>query len=397
MTRSGKISTSMRLEKIKTHVLIIDDSVTIRRTIEKHLGDDYTVSHASNGQEAWELIQSDNTISLAFLDMHMPVMNGMLLLKQIRSSKCGNISNLPVIMITGHDDSDTAKKISYAMGATDFISKPFSSIDIISRAGSYTKLTREISTLEENVTYDSLTKLYNKQGLEEIGKKAISSSHRHQHAFSVLIIQIKDSDKIESKFSKKIIQQIIISIADYIKKSLRDEDVLAHFGSGKFAVLLTKTKAFKARIIALKIQQSIDKLIYKIEGNSVKIKLAVGLNSNENCDYSLTFSELCLPAETEALTSSQNKACKIIRRDELIHKRKYTEKHKKSYPGHEEKTASSDYSATDSKSSDIENQKDFMLEILNGDFEKIPRHHIAHLIKPMESFLNYAHNLIQKQ
>ncbi len=384
-------------EVVKTHILIVDDSATIRKVIEKHLGEAYAVSHASNGQEAWELIQFDDSISLVFADMHMPVMNGMMLLKQIRSSECSGISSLPVIMITGHEDTDVAKQISYTMGATDFISKPFSSIDILSRAGSYTKLTREIATLEENVTHDNLTNLLNKRGLQEIGDREISSSHRHQHGLSIVVMQIKNSDELASKFCKTIVQQITVSIAGHIKKSLRDENVLAHFGSGQFAILLPMTKAFKAHIIALRIQQAIDKLVFKIEGDAVKIKLGVGLNSNENCSHDITFTELCLPAEKAANASLQHNTCKIIRRDELIHKKQDSEKYKKSYPGDEEQVDSSGYSATDSESSDVATQNDFMPEILNGDFEKIPTHHIANLIKPMESFLNYAYGHIQPQ
>ena len=85
----------------ETHVLIVDDSVTTRNVIKKYLGSNYMVHHASNGEEAWQLIQSEENISLVFADLHMPVMNGMLLLKQIRSSDCRRVSNLPVIIING--------------------------------------------------------------------------------------------------------------------------------------------------------------------------------------------------------------------------------------------------------------------------------------------------------
>ena len=72
----------LELEKIQ--VLIVDDSVTIRQVIAKYLGDDYYAIHASNGVEAWQELQSNKSISLVFADLHMPVMNGMMLLQQIR-------------------------------------------------------------------------------------------------------------------------------------------------------------------------------------------------------------------------------------------------------------------------------------------------------------------------
>ena len=57
--------------------------------------------------------------------MHMPVMNGMMLLQTIRESDCERIANLPVIMITGHEDTEAAKKATHNLGATDFLGKTF--------------------------------------------------------------------------------------------------------------------------------------------------------------------------------------------------------------------------------------------------------------------------------
>lgn len=384
-------------EVVKAHILIVDDSATVRNTVEKILGKSYIVSHASNGQEAWELLQSDNSIALVFTDMHMPVMNGMMLLKKIRNSECGNISKLPVIMITGHNDTEVAKKISYTMGATDFVSKPFSSMDIKSRAGSYTKLTREIATLEENITHDRLTKLFNKRGLQEVGDKAIFSSRRHQHKLSVLIIQIKDIDELASKFGNKIIQQIILLLAKNINKSLRNEDVLAHFGSGQFAVLLPVTIVFKAHIIALRIQKGVDKLVFKIADDTEKIKLAVGLSSNGSYNHDITFTQLCFQAEKAAHASAQHNNCKVIRCDDLLHKNQHSVKYKKSSSSNEEQADSTSYSDTDLTISDATSQKNYIQEIINGDFEKIPTQYIENLIKPMESFLHYAYKHTQKQ
>lgn len=141
---SGYLSIMSDLKNIQ--ILVVDDSPTIRGLISKYLKTSYSVLLASNGEEAWQHIQTNNhNITLIFLDMHMPVLNGMLLLKLIRSSDNENISNLPVIMITGHEDSEAAKQASCKMGATDFISKPFSEVDIVSRVRPYTELNQKIA------------------------------------------------------------------------------------------------------------------------------------------------------------------------------------------------------------------------------------------------------------
>ena len=383
------------LELEEIHVLVVDDSATIRNVIAKHLGDAYFTIHASNGEEAWQLIESNDSISLVFADLHMPVMNGMLLLKQIRSSASERISNLPVIMITGHEDSEAAKHASYTMGATDFISKPFSALDIISRAGSYSKLNQKINTLEQNVTYDTLTEFVNRRGLQEIGDKTISGSYRHQFELSVMAMQLDNTDEIQSKYGKSIVEQIIVSVAKNINKSLRTEDVLAHFGSGQFMVLLPMTNAFKSHILALRIQKAINNLAFEMGDYTIRINLAVGLNSTEGYNHQVTFSDLSQQTEDALKVSLQDRECKVVRHDELFSKEHDADEHSQSSSDREQQESTRNDLTADSEKLDMADFSNHMTAILNGDFEKIPAQHIESMIKPLESFLQYAYNNIK--
>jgi diguanylate cyclase (GGDEF)-like protein len=385
------------LELEEIHVLVVDDSTTIRNVIAKHLGDAYFTIHASNGEEAWQLIESNDSISLVFADLHMPVMNGMLLLKQIRSSASERISNLPVIMITGHEDSEAAKHASYTMGATDFISKPFSALDIISRAGSYSKLNQKINALEQNVTYDALTELANRRGLQEIGDKAISGSYRHQLELSVLAMQLDNTDEIQSKYGKSIVEQIIVSVADNIKKSLRTEDVLAHFGAGQFMVLLPMTNAFKSHILALRIQKAINNLAFEMGDYTIRINLAVGLNCTEGYNHQITFSDLSQQTEDALQVSLQDRACKVVRHDELCSKKQDPDEHSQSSSDREQQESSRNDLTADAEKLDMADFSNHMSAILNGDFEKIPAHYIESMIEPLESFLEYAYNNVKPE
>ena len=172
-----------------TEILIIDDSPTIRATIAKYLGDEYITHNAVDGEEGWEMLQMNECISLVFCDIHMPVMNGMLLLQKIRESNRERIANIPVIMITGHDDTVAAKKATHNIGATDFIGKPFDKIDILSRARSYTSLNKQINELEKKAAFDTLTGLYSNRMLLDFGNKTLSFAERHNMAASILFVK----------------------------------------------------------------------------------------------------------------------------------------------------------------------------------------------------------------
>ena len=166
--------------KKKPKILLVDDSKTVRKSAEKILSEDYSVFEASNGKEAWDLVQDDPTFDVIFADLQMPEMNGLQFLQKIRSIDDHRTARLPVIMITGHSDSHAAMRAVFEMGATGFISKPFSDIDLISRAHSYLDLTRKMELLEKLKGVDRLTGLSNFTNFEEHCRKTLSNSYRHK-------------------------------------------------------------------------------------------------------------------------------------------------------------------------------------------------------------------------
>lgn len=104
-------------------ILIVDDSTMIRQILRgllKQLGHT-DVIQSPNGEEALEQLRS-NAVDLVLLDIHMPGMGGISLLKLLRSSP--EFEKMPVIIISADTDpSQTERAIS--LGAQSFINKPF--------------------------------------------------------------------------------------------------------------------------------------------------------------------------------------------------------------------------------------------------------------------------------
>lgn len=107
---------------LKNYILVVDDDEVVRKFLSRVLSNQgYAVTTASNGREAVAMaIQT--TFSLALLDLEMPEMDGIEALQAIR--KIYSEAELPVIMATIHDESDTVVKM-LDLGANDFITKPF--------------------------------------------------------------------------------------------------------------------------------------------------------------------------------------------------------------------------------------------------------------------------------
>lgn len=102
-------------------VLIADDDPITRALVKGSLEQmGFQVTEATNGAEALDALQKYQP-DLLLLDVKMPVMDGIQTLKKLRKLPAGK--HLPVIMLTGLADSDSAAKAA-AAGATDYVTKP---------------------------------------------------------------------------------------------------------------------------------------------------------------------------------------------------------------------------------------------------------------------------------
>ena len=101
-------------------ILVIDDEEAIRKIMNQILSRaGYEVVLASDGQDGIKKLDG-TSVDLIMLDMNMPKMNGLEFLKYIRVN---NITNVPVLMVTGSSDTDLRIE-SYKLGVYDFIKKP---------------------------------------------------------------------------------------------------------------------------------------------------------------------------------------------------------------------------------------------------------------------------------
>lgn len=125
-------------------ILIADDEQRWRRLVGDFLRNEgYSIIEAENGQEAVNLIQQDADISLAILDIMMPIMDGIQACQAIRS-----FSNLPIIMLTAKSDDDS-EVLGFVCGADEYISKPIKFPIFIARVKALLKRSVSISSRVE--------------------------------------------------------------------------------------------------------------------------------------------------------------------------------------------------------------------------------------------------------
>ena len=102
-------------------ILIIDDTPMIIRSLNGILKDDYDISVAKSGEQGIETAKK-NMPDIILLDLMMPGMSGFDVIEALKSDDL--TKGIRIVLITGSDSTDDEER-GYALGAVDYIRKPF--------------------------------------------------------------------------------------------------------------------------------------------------------------------------------------------------------------------------------------------------------------------------------
>ena len=129
-------------------ILIADDDRDILSIIETILQEDgYQTLTASDGEQAVMLVQK-HAVQLLILDIMMPKMNGLQAATQIR-----RLTNAPILMLSANGEQSD-RVIGLNMGADDYVTKPFTPMELLARVNSqlrrYRRFMEKLGDKEEN-------------------------------------------------------------------------------------------------------------------------------------------------------------------------------------------------------------------------------------------------------
>lgn len=131
---------------MRNTILIVDDMEINRAILAEAFKDEYKIAEAENGIEAVDILNKNDDIAAVLLDLIMPEMDGMDVLRDMNNS--GAIFHVPVFIITAFDSEKTLVD-AYNLGAVDVISKPFIMNFLKCRIGNVIELYRHRNDLEE--------------------------------------------------------------------------------------------------------------------------------------------------------------------------------------------------------------------------------------------------------
>ncbi len=226
-------------------VLVVDDSRVMRVALRRLLADRHEVLEAENGEQAWQTLHERDDIDLVFSDLSMPVLDGYGLLERVRSAPGARLRQVPFIVITGNEDDEGSRARALERGASDFVSKPFSSAEIHARVRAHMR--RGPATVEGEEAPGALP---GRGWLLEQIRSSLSFSRRHDQCLSLMLLSLGDHAAL---LEPECADALIDPLARILREAVRCEDSAACIEHGRFALLLPATALAGAQVLAARL------------------------------------------------------------------------------------------------------------------------------------------------
>lgn len=138
---------------MKKILIVDDDPITLRilcSTVEKH---GYQVLKAASGEAAFASLEN-NEMDAMILDLNLPDINGLEILRQVRNHP---VLHSIVIMVVTENDDKLEAIISLEMGADDYITKPFHQRELIARLNAiFRRIPGPLAETHSNLVFNDL-------------------------------------------------------------------------------------------------------------------------------------------------------------------------------------------------------------------------------------------------
>ncbi|NQY95045.1 MAG: response regulator [Campylobacteraceae bacterium] len=285
------------LNNYDLNILVVDDSKFQLSVIKKILTKmKINVTTANNGKEALQLIKNqadDHKFSLILTDYEMPEMDGLELTVNIRGMyKKDHVS---IIVMSTNDNLDTATKF-IKIGANDFIAKPFTQTEFITRVNSNLDLLDLFEKTKELATRDYLTCSYNRRFFFDSGESITNKVKRKKGHMAVAIVDIDDFQEINDAHGYDIGDCVIQDVSRIINSKLRSSDLVSRFKDDEFAILLEDISLENTRILFNKIQESLVGYSLQVGEVAVSFHISIGVfyGQDENLDVMIKKAKLSL-------------------------------------------------------------------------------------------------------
>ncbi len=259
-----------------TSILVAEDNHVTREVLQRRLGErGYTVHLAEDGEAALRAVKTQQ-VDLVLLDLMMPHMDGLAMLKAVREEHPA--SELPVVVLTVKEGSEDVVE-ALRLGANDYVTKTVDFSVILARIETQLSLRRMMAKVRELSIRDPLTGLYNRRGFYELAEKEEAKAQRYGQPLQAMMIDIDNFKQVNDTYGHKVGDRVLVETSRRCREAMRSGDVLGRWGGEEFAALLPGVGVEGAIKTAERLRQLTAASPVETSGGPVSVTLSVGVAS----------------------------------------------------------------------------------------------------------------------
>ncbi len=288
----------------KRRILVVEDEFINREILGYMLQDTYEVLFAETGNRALEVLESDaGKLSLMLLDLNLPDMKGMDILRRIKGN--AGTALLPVIVMTADQNSEVE---CLTLGATDFISKPYPKQEIV-----LARIRRTIELFEDRdlirwTERDQLTGLYNREFFFRYAAQ-LDTVHPDKETDAV-VLDINHFHMINERYGREFGDRVLRSVAEKLREAVSDSGgIVCRRESDMFLIYCPHREGYREILESICVEMN--------EDYHVRARMGVYSNVDRTLDMEHRFDRAKQAADT--VKNSYSQAVGIF--DEAMHEK----------------------------------------------------------------------------
>ncbi len=274
----------------RSRILVVDDSPAQRDAIVQVLArEGYDVRTAADGKEAIKKVHAEGA-DLVLLDLILPDMDGLEVLRLLKTSQRPDREFMPIIILSSRSDLDT-KVRGLRIGADDYLAKPPADREILARVEAMLRIKglqdelrgtkRELEDkqrqleekqrqleeqsrlLAEQSITDALTSLKNRRFFDERLVEEFRRAQRYSDPVSLMMIDLDHFKLVNDHHGHQAGDLVLREAAALLRGSIREPDICARYGGEEFAVILPKTHMSGALVVAERVWKELGRKVYR--------------------------------------------------------------------------------------------------------------------------------------
>ena len=267
-------------------VLVAEDDAMFRKILQSWLQSwDYQVIVATDGTEAWSILQQERPPDLLILDWVMPGVDGMELCRRIREQQSASYQY--ILIVTANDARQDVVR-GLEAGADDYLTKPFDKGELRARLRVGTRiltlqedLIRAREDLRFQATHDVLTGIWNRRAVLDLLHREIERASRFHASVGVLMLDLDHFKKINDTYGHLTGDAVLKEIAQRISQVVRSYDFVGRYGGEEFLVLLPGCDKDQAEQSGERIRLAVNASPVLAAGSEVSATVSIGATATE--------------------------------------------------------------------------------------------------------------------